>query len=337
MIVLRLISYFLILFLFTSVLSISSVTWSFIESVKSSYNLITYTSDNKARDILATVAKVAEHKMNLDGYNQLNEIFLRLIKQSEKDLDKFVIKEIFLISTSGDLLSHSNAEELNSDTKQKYDKPYFTRALRMRKGQLPSPQVYGTEEYKGDNSYFSNQILKLFPDLKNQETLLSAPIYTLENLNTVGTIHLIYSRGNILNFIETQRKLFFWMLWNYIGISFLVSLVLFGIYAIFLFGTYKQAARKTAKQPEPEYNEIVTKVLNYVSKQEERITEYLTPIPMKLSDIGNISELIDNSLHPENITTSNFQKIDLNITKTDIPVVETNKKDTEVVDAIYLD
>lgn len=337
MIVLRLISYFLILFLFTSVLSVSSVTWSFIESVKSSYNLITYTSDNKARDILATVAKVAEHKMNPEGYTELNEIFLRLIKQSEKDLDKFVIKEIFLISNNGSLLSHSNQIELDSDSKQKYNKPYFMRALRMRKGQLPSSQVYGTEEYKGDNSFFSNQILKLFPDLKNQETLLSAPIYMLENLDTVGSIHLIYSRGNVLNFIETQRKLFFWMLFNYIGISFLVSLVLFGIYALFLFGTYKQAVRKTAKEPDPEYNEMVTKVLEYVSKHEERITEYLTPIPAKLSESGNISELIDNSLHPENITSSSFQKIDLNITQTDLPVVETKKKDTQVVDAIYLD
>jgi hypothetical protein len=335
MIVIRLISYFLILFLFTSLLSVSSVAWSFIESVKSSYNLITYTSDNKARDILATVAKVAEHKMNPDGYTELNEIFFRLIKQSEQDLDKFIIKEIFLISNKGNLLSHSNEDELNLDTKQKYDKPYFSRALRMRKGQLPSPQVYGTEEYKGDNSFFSNQILKLFPDLKYQETLLSAPIYMLENLDTIGSIHLIYSRGNVLNFIETQRKLFFWMLFNYIGISFVVSIFLFGIYAIFLFGTYKQAVRRIAKQPEPEHSEMMTKVLDYVSKHEARITEYLTPL--QVSNVGNISEIIENSLHPENITSSNFEKIDLNITKTDLPIVETKKKDTEIVDAIYLD
>ena len=151
MMIIRLITYLLLLIIFCGGLAVSAVSWSFYESVYSSLNLLKYTSDNKARDILATVARVAETKMDSElGYGEMNDFFIRLIKQSEKDLDKFTIKEVFLISSDGIILSHSNPLEVSSDVKMrtaspKYNKPYYMRALRMRKGQLPTPQTFGQE------------------------------------------------------------------------------------------------------------------------------------------------------------------------------------------------
>ena len=340
MMILRLIAYFLILFLFTSMLSLSAVVWSFYESVNSSFNLIVYSSDNKARDILATVAKVAETKMNPDGFAEMKDFFHRIVKQSEKDLDHFTIKEVFLISNSGKLLAHNDPKEMAAldASNQKYDKPYFTRALRMRKGQLPTPQVFGKDEFKKEEGFFNNQILKIFPKLKDQQILLSAPIYQTEKLQTIGTIHLIYNRGNVLFFIQNQKAIFAWMVWNFIGLSFITSIVLFGFYCIFIFGAYKQAARKTANIPEPKLSKTMSKIQSYVENHEERISRFLSPIPIQMEntifDAVSLKDDDNDFIHPENISSANFNRIDLNIEE---PTKDKNPNATDAVDAILLD
>jgi hypothetical protein len=337
MMVLRLIAYFLALYLFCSGLAISAVAWSFYASVSSSFNLLKYTSDNKARDILATIARVAESKYDPENLTEMNDFFIKMTKQSEKDLDKFTIKEVFLISPDGNLLAHNNPKELTENHKatQKYNKPSFNRALRMRKGQLPTPQIFGTEEYKGDGSFVSNQLLKLFPELKYQVILLSAPIYHSEKLETVATIHLIYNRGNVLFFIESQKELFFWMLWNYILISLIISILLFGIYALFLFGAYKQAARKFSNLPEPILPKTIHKISTIFEKQEDTLNKYLTPIALKTETLQNLVSLSELVNEENKESSPEFNKIDLSITEVQIKPVD--PKQTEAMDAIYLD
>jgi hypothetical protein len=347
MMIIRLIAYFLLLVLFCMSLAVSAVSWSFYESVYSSLNLLKYTSDNKARDILATVARVAETKMYSEGYSEMNDFFIRMIKQSEKDLDKFTIKEVFLISSDGIILAHSNPSEVSSDINSrtpspKYNKPYYMRALRMRKGQLPTPQTFG-QEYKGEETFYGRLVMRLFPELKYQTVLLSAPIYHMEKLETVGSIHLIYNRGNVLFFMESQKEIFFWMLLNYIGISIIVSIVLWLLYMLFLFGSYKQGARNTANIPEPELPKTLAKIETLVEKQEETIKRYLTPIPLKLDNtllnVESITEVKQPPVHPENETTAQMPKLNNNsVNGNGKQSVNGNKANpTEALDAIYLD
>ncbi|MBP9889246.1 MAG: hypothetical protein KBF93_23325 [Leptospiraceae bacterium] len=350
MMIIRLIAYLLLLIFFCGTLAVSAVSWSFYESVYSSLNLLKYTSDNKARDILATVARVAETKMDSEaGYTEMNDFFIRMIKQSEKDLDKFTIKEVFLISSDGIILSHSNplevASDINSRTPSpKYNKPYYMRALRMRKGQLPTPQTFG-QEYKGEETFYGKMIMRLFPELKYQTVLLSAPIYKMEKLETNGSIHLIYNRGNVLFFMESQKEIFFWMLMNYVGISILVSVVLWLGYTFFLFGSYKQGARNTANIPDPELPKTLAKIETVFNKQEDTIKRYLTPIPIKLDNTvlnaESITEVRQPPVHPENETTAKMPTLVNNSNNGNgngkLPVNTNKANPTEALDAIYLD
>lgn len=377
--VIRLISYFLVLLLLCEGLVVTAVSWSFYESASSSLNLLKYTSDNKARDILATVARVAETKMTNEGFNDMNDFFSRLIKQSEKDLDKFTIKEVFMISSDGVVLSHSNPAEVAADlsqrtASQKYNKPYYMRALRMRKGQLPTPQTFG-QEYKGDNSFVGNYLMKLFPDLKYQTVLLSAPIYHSEKLETIGSIHLIYNRGNVLFYIESQREIYFWILANSLAMGLVATVFLWAVYMIFLFGSYRQGGRNVAKVADPPSSKTLTKIQTVVEKQEQTLRDYLSPIKLDTSSTQvKMDALIDKKpapVHPENISQPEVTKVQQvpnntpiqlntreqnngsNTTKQDIkpivppttkpnppinPVTPNNKANaTEALDAIYLD
>lgn len=328
-------------------LAVSAVSWSFYESVYSSLNLLKYTSDNKARDILATVARVAETKMYSDGYNEMNDFFIRMIKQSEKDLDKFTIKEVFLISSDGIILAHSNPSEVSTELSlrsqsSKYNKPYYMRALRMRKGQLPTPQTFG-QEYKGEESLYGKAIMRLFPELKYQTVLLSAPIYHTEKLETVGSIHLIYNRGNVLFFMESQKEIYFWMLLNYIGISILISVALWSAYVLFLFGSYKQGGRNIANIPDPPLPKTLAKIETFIEKHEDTIKQYLTPIPLKLENTfintESVTEVKQPPVHPENETTAEMPVLLNNSSNGNRkqPVNPNKANATEALDAIYLD
>jgi hypothetical protein len=218
----------------------------------------------------------------------------------------------------------------------------------MRKGQLPTPQTFG-QEYKGEETFYGRLVMRLFPELKYQTVLLSAPIYHIEKLETVGSIHLIYNRGNVLFFMESQKEIFFWMLLNYIGISILVSIALWSAYVMFLFGSYKQGGRNTANIPEPELPKTLAKIETIFNKQEDTIKRYLTPIPLKLDNtllnIESITSVKQPPVHPENETTAKMPKLEN--TSPSINGSNGNGKQsvngnkpanpTEALDAIYLD
>ncbi|MCB1141289.1 MAG: hypothetical protein H7A24_01130 [Leptospiraceae bacterium] len=293
MMIVRLATYFLVAILTIETLTAVAVSWSFYESVNSSLSLLKYTSDNKARDILATIVRVAETKMEPDGYKELNSFFQKLIKQSEKDLDKFLINEVFIVSNDGSLLSHNDINKLKIGASSQYNQAHYMRALRMRKGQMPAPQVVG-DEYSGDGTYFGKILMKLFPDLRYQTILLSAPIYHTEKLEALATIHLVYSRGNVLFFINNQREILTWMLANFAVISFILAFVLWLIFVSFSFGTYRQAVRVTQANLEansfaesPRSGTTQSKIKTILEKQEDTLHRFLTPIPARLD--SNIS------------------------------------------------
>ena len=205
----RAIAYFIFLTLFCEGIAVTAVAWSFYESSRLSLNLIKYTSDNKARDMLFSLAKASEGKMTSDGLAEISTDFFRIKKQSGKDVDKFGVREIFILSDNGKILAHSDKEEISVPLKsrpvlEKYNKPFFMRPLRMRKGQYPVPQDYG-ETYHGDGSRFSEILIRLFPDLKVQTVTVSSPVYHVKKLETVASIHMVYDRGNFHFFLGKQK------------------------------------------------------------------------------------------------------------------------------------
>ncbi|MCB1176586.1 MAG: hypothetical protein KDK36_03300 [Leptospiraceae bacterium] len=352
MMILRLASYLFFLIIFFEAISLTAVGWSFFESVNSSLSLIKYTSDNKARDILSTVARVAETKMTPEGQKEMNDFFTRLIKQSEKDLDKFLIKEIYLISNDGILLSHSNTKELKKPDDPKFNKPQHMRALRMRKGQLPTPQVIGSE-YKGEDSIFGNFILEHFPDVKYNTILLSSPVYHTEKLEAIASIHLIYNRGNVLFFLDNQKVILEWMLKTYALIGFLISVLLWIIFVLYSFASYRQGVRVARSGG----NQTVTsktknKITSIITKQEDTLQKYLTPIPARLD--SDITLNIDAQEEENTKEVFESQSISFGDKKEEIKPSQngngkvtnfnnTQKKEkpvqnpTEAIDAIYLD
>ncbi|MEM7183655.1 MAG: hypothetical protein AAF518_22295 [Spirochaetota bacterium] len=237
-------------------LALSAVTWSFYESATSSLNLLKYTSDNKARDILSTIARVAETRMSPVGYKEMDDFFLRLVKKSEKDLDKYTIQEIFLISKDGKVLSHSNPREVVRPVVQrlpsaKYQKPFFLRAHRMRKGQTPIPQNFGSK-YEGDGSFFSNLFIKYFKEIQNQTVIVSAPVYHQDFLETVGSVHLVYNRGNFLFFLTRQKDIFVWMLINYTVVGAIFAILIWVSHMIFAFLSIKDGIKQIHSESEYE-------------------------------------------------------------------------------------
>ncbi|MCE9500652.1 MAG: hypothetical protein K8R21_09155 [Leptospira sp.] len=299
--------YFLLLVLFCEGIAITAIGWSFFETSRSSLTLLKYTSDNKARDILAAIARVGETKMTPDGIQEMNDLLVRIKKQTEKDLDKFGIVEMFLLSENGKILAHTNKEEIAIPLKErpvldKYNKPFFMRALRMRKGQLPYPQDYG-EPWNGDGTRFQTLVLTLFPDLKSQTVAISSPVYHLKKLETVASMHMIYSRGNLLFYMDRQKELLLWLTINYSVIGFIASVILGLIFLLFSILTRKQGVNEGRKvvvkdgMPLPPVVErLPVQMINSPSviptAKEESIAEKISPVsPLPMTEKKN--EVLD--------------------------------------------
>ena len=153
MLVLRLLLTFIGIFLIFEVFSVTAVAWSFYESVNTSFSQLKYSSDTKARDILSILARVTESKMTPEGQGEMSEFFNRIIVQSEKDLDKFQITDIFLVSNDGALLSHSSSEEMKKALDQmkemsEQEKQDLMKAAKAQEG--ASKQCQGLSDKMGE-------------------------------------------------------------------------------------------------------------------------------------------------------------------------------------------
>lgn len=111
--------YFLLLLIVCESIALGVVVWSFLESSLASFELLKVGSDNRARDTLGTLAKAAENSGLNGSYDDMNFIFSRLVKISDRDTDGYTIKEIFLTNEVGIVLAHSNSEYLRESLEKK--------------------------------------------------------------------------------------------------------------------------------------------------------------------------------------------------------------------------
>ncbi|EMF83287.1 hypothetical protein LEP1GSC188_4508 [Leptospira weilii serovar Topaz str. LT2116] len=210
--------YFLLLLIVCESIALGAVVWSFLESSLASFELLKVGSDNRARDTLGTLAKAAENSGTDDSYDDMNFIFSRLVKVSDKDTDGYAIKEIFLTNEVGIVLAHSNSEYLRESLKKRkpvalYQDSLYTRAFRLRKWQIGIPVLLRKKEGASKSIFFS-KFESFFPEINEPEILLSAAVYHPVKLERVAAIHMIYDRGNFRKFVFRQTELLEWLLRN---------------------------------------------------------------------------------------------------------------------------
>ncbi|EMJ93191.1 LIC_12071 family protein [Leptospira alstonii] len=237
--------YFLLLLIVCESIALGAVAWSFLESSLTSFELLKIGSDNRARDTLGTLAKAAENS-GVDGsYEDMNFVFSRMTKVSDRDTDGYTIREIFLTSEDGIVLAHSNPEYLGETVKKRkpvalYQDVLYTRAFRLRKWQIGIPVLLGQKKEVLSKSVFFSKFESFFPEIDEPEILLSAAVYHPVKLERVAAIHMIYDRGNFRKFVFRQTELLEWLLRNYSLIALGAALFLEFIYLLLTLGNSRK-------------------------------------------------------------------------------------------------
>ena len=102
------------------------------------------------------------------------------------------------------------------------------------------------------------------------------------------------------------------MLFNYIGISILVSIALWSVYVMFYLEVTNRAGAIQRISPSLSFLRLFAKIETIFEKQEDTIKRYLTPIPLKLDttllNVQSITEIKQPPVHPENETTASMPK-----------------------------
>ncbi|WP_081098098.1 LIC_12071 family protein [Leptospira borgpetersenii] len=246
--------YFLLLLIVCESIALGVVVWSFLESSLASFELLKVGSDNRARDTLGTLAKAAENSGLNGSYDDMNFIFSRLVKISDRDTDGYTIKEIFLTNEVGIVLAHSNSEYLRESLKKRkpvalYQDSLYTRAFRLRKWQIGIPVLLKKREGASSKSIFFSKFESFFPEINEPEILLSAAVYHPVKLERVAAIHMIYDRGNFRKFVFRQTELLEWLLRNDSLIALGAAVFLECIYLLLTLGnsTKKSAPNKNSR------------------------------------------------------------------------------------------
>ncbi|TGK24601.1 hypothetical protein EHQ05_16970 [Leptospira yasudae] len=243
--------YFLLLLIVCESIALGAVAWSFLESSLASFELLKIGSDNRARDTLGTLAKAAENSGSDASYDDMNFVFSRMTKVSDKDNDGYTIKEIFLTNEAGIVLAHSNPQYLQETLKKRkpealYQDALYTRAFRLRKWQISIPVLLGQKKEALSKSVFFSKFESFFPEISEPEILLSAAVYHPVKLERVAAIHMIYDRGNFRTFVFKQTELLEWLLRNYSLIALGAALFLEFIYLLLTLGN-------STKETVPDY------------------------------------------------------------------------------------
>lgn len=346
--IVRLVLYLVFLLVFCEGIALSAVAWSFYESTETSFNLLKNTSDKRAVDLHNTLSRVTETKIDLELYDELTELFRKTKQQSlrQNSNDKLSIKEIFLLSSNGGLLAHSDFSfsEVPIDTEaaqpsKKYNKAFYMRALRMKKGQSPVPQNISDNKLPEMKGSFSKLLFKLFPEIRYQSAILSGPIYHADSLDTVGSLHLIYNRGNFLLFIEQQKEILVWMTLNYSLIALLCSIILWVLFIFFSFVTIKEGIRQLEESGtisgDVSLNEQMT-VKNTMTFFLEKLDNFKSKPKKNDSEEKTITRKVVNSTNL-NSTEGEHTKTNTRQIPTEVSENNKNDKSKEVLDAIYLD
>ena len=334
----RTIAFSILLLLLGEAVAISAVTWSFLESSTSSFQFIKIASDNRARDTVVSLAKASEVRMNARGYSELQKTFARLKSVTEKDPDEFRILEIVLLNPEGIVLANSDEVENSIALKdrksdEKYKSNLYESALRMRKWQYPEPVILPeTIQPRQKSNWIVNQleflVYKFFPEAKEQKGMVSVAVYHETKLDVVGSIHLIYSRGNISLFLDKQKDIFLWMLRTYAILAFVISLALIILFVIVSIFNRRNSDIKKKHLPEESKNPpLIEKI---VVKEELVHKEGLDKAENKEVSIKESSSKPEPSILTENPRETHPISKDA---RDEEESIITNRK---VVDAIYL-
>ncbi|TGM56585.1 hypothetical protein EHQ97_11690 [Leptospira adleri] len=247
--------YFLLLLIVCEAVALGAVAWSFLESSLASFELLKIGSDNRARDTLGTLAKAAENSGADRNYEDINFVFNRMTKLSEKDSDGYTIKELFLTTESGIVLAHSNPEYLQEDLKKRkpvalYQDALYTRAFRLRKWQIGIPVLMGEKKEVVAKSGFFSKLAGYFPEINEPEILLSAAVFHPTKLDRVAALHMVYDRGNFRTFVSKQTELLEWLVRNYSLIALGAALFLEFVYLLLTLGnSTKQSVPDFGSRP----------------------------------------------------------------------------------------
>jgi hypothetical protein len=293
-------------------IAISAVTWSFLESSISSFQFIKISSDNRARDTVVSLAKASEIRMNYKGWFELQKSFHRLYSITSQDPDGFKVEEIVLLDAQGVVLANSDKNEISipyNDRKPdpKYNNALYQKALRMRKWQYPEPIVLPEQKKNSSISInwldgkWNEWMVLFFPEAKDEKGLVSVAVYHETKLDVIGSLHLIYSRGNFSLFLAKQKEIYFWMIRTYVLVAFAISLALIVVFTIVSIFNKKNSTWKQKKIPA---NEESPPLLEKIVVQDENANNKLTPTDSNIETLtSSIQEEKQESQIYENSET----------------------------------
>jgi hypothetical protein len=308
----RTIAFSILIFLLCESIAISAVTWSFLESSISSFQFIKISSDNRARDTVVSLAKASEIRMNYKGWFELQKSFHRLYSITSQDPDGFKVEEIVLLDAQGVVLANSDKNEISIPYKDrkpdpKYNNALYQKALRMRKWQYPEPIVLPEQKKNSSISInwldgkWNEWMVLFFPEAKDEKGLVSVAVYHETKLDVIGSLHLIYSRGNFSLFLAKQKEIYFWMIRTYVLVAFAISLALIVVFTIVSIFNKKNSTWKQKKIPA---NEESPPLLEKIVVQDENANNKLTPTDSNIETLtSSIQEEKQESQIYENSET----------------------------------
>ena len=293
-------------------IALGAVTFSFLESIKTSFVFYRQTSDNNSQNVLKGISRIAEPYVHGRKMAGLDDVVRHFIKKSEVSPDRLLIKEIFIISPDAILLSHSSREKKDKLFKldEQYRDPLYTRANKMNRWKVTIPREIAKLE---TNDVFFKYLLKYIPQLQGRQFLISAPIYHPAKFSVIGSAHMVYELDNLVFFMEKQKAVYLWLL----GDIALLTLIAAVILSWSLLSVGKQ---KLVQQLPP----IIQKV---VIPKPESIVE-------SRADVSETDQAVETE---EIVAESVVEKIDsISSEKPVLPNPPVVRKVKEVKDAIYI-
>ncbi|TGL21915.1 hypothetical protein EHQ46_08745 [Leptospira yanagawae] len=285
---------FILFFILSETLALSGVVWTFYESLQNALVQEQFISDHRARDLSLALAKSAEQRLNNEGYVELEKMFHRYVEESKNDPEQFRFLKISLYAPDATLLvSTDTIYTIDELKKRKPDEElakstFFRKGIRMKKWEWSEPE-------NGENPIVNSKrdpkirdgfewVLSYLPLAKSNTVRLTTPLYKPGTLDVSGLVILFYERGNLGLLFENQWKLAEWMVFNYILIAFVVSLLLTGAfvtYSVFV-------SKETVRQPESgEFLPIIQKkTLETTENSLEPVSvlEVEGPVPQSISN-----------------------------------------------------
>ncbi len=290
MFALRSVIYFILLFLTFESIALSAVLWSFFESTQNAIKQELVLADHRARDFTLALAKATELRLNQNGYAEINKTFFRYVEETEKDIEKFKIKEIRLYNPEGVILASSQESELKEVLeKRKPDveltkETHFRKAMRMRKWEWPevdSEAPKNKEVSFPELPKYIKPVVKFFPLSRVGDSMMYAPVYHETKLDVLGAVFVTYRKGNLTFLFENQFNLTKWMFVNYSLIAFVSTGLVWGIFFLFQYFTKKENASTTVIQEDPSEESlplIQKKTISGVPTEVSELKE-VQPIP----------------------------------------------------------